>query len=261
VSEAEFFFEILSEDLIGLPQGATIVEVGSGVGLLSLMIAACGFEVHSYEPATSGFGEMRAFRNLILKCWEGVTPPVIWHDTAFRASESSTITAPDYALAVNVIEHVPAWELLVRDTVGLLNRQGRFRTICPNYAYPYEPHFNMPTLLNKRLTRMVFSGRIAVSSIDDAGKFWADLSWPTGVKIRRSARRLGFDVYFRRSSTLAYIDRVAEDPRFASRKAAGNGALLRATSELARPLLGHFPAYLMPVLDCTWSRLGLPRPT
>ena len=45
--------------------GSHRVEVGSGVGLLTMNLAAKGFEVTAFEPQASGFTDMHKMRNLL----------------------------------------------------------------------------------------------------------------------------------------------------------------------------------------------------
>ena len=52
-----------------------------------------------------------------------------------------------------------------------------FRFVCTNYRFPYEPHFDMPTLFAKSLTGGVLRPRILGSHtvIDPAGT-WQSLN-------------------------------------------------------------------------------------
>ena len=45
--------------------GSDLVEVGSGVGLLAINLAAKGFEVTAFEPQAIGFTDMHKMRNLV----------------------------------------------------------------------------------------------------------------------------------------------------------------------------------------------------
>ncbi len=58
ISEAEFFEKVLAPDLSSMAPGSHLVEVGSGVGLLAMNLAAKGFEVTAFEPQASGFADM-----------------------------------------------------------------------------------------------------------------------------------------------------------------------------------------------------------
>ena len=65
ISEAEFFEKVLGPDISSMAPGSHRVEVGSWVGLLTMNLAAKGFEVTAFEPQASGFTDMHKMRNLL----------------------------------------------------------------------------------------------------------------------------------------------------------------------------------------------------
>lgn len=249
VSEAQFFNEVLSDDLDSLGTHDEVLEVGSGIGLLSLLAAARGLRVTSLEPQSAGFGEMRTMREAIMAAWQGPLPEVRWIDSTI---ESLPITSSfRYVFAINVVEHVPQPEAFMDEVLGRLDAAGRFRFICPNYHFPYEPHFNIPTLFSKQLTQKAFAKRIRSADLNDSQGLWDELSWPTTRRLRRHLTRSGWSNDFSGSATRAYIDRALSDPDFGERK----GPLLRtagsAISRLPRSAFDRIPAPLLPIIDCT----------
>eukprot|EP00494_Astrolonche_serrata_P011852 UN11950 len=50
------------------------------------------------------------------------------------------------------MEHVDDVDQVIRNVADSLRHGGTYRFTCPNYFFPYEPHFNIPTLLSKNLT-------------------------------------------------------------------------------------------------------------
>lgn len=255
VSEANFFETVLSNDLDRLAEGSRLVEIGSGIGLLSLLSAEKGFKVTAYEPQSPGFSEMLTYREIIEGSWKGTVPVVEWRDTYFGAETAPPETnKADFAFAINVLEHVPDVESFIADTMRSLLPGGRFRFICPNYAFPYEPHFDLPTLFHKALTFHAFQKWIRSSGIDDPLVVWDELSWPTMWRISRILRRMSLRHSFSRSATEFYLRRVADDVSFSARKGRmvrGMFHLGNATSSL---ILQLTPTLLLPIIDCTVYR-------
>ena len=76
IGEADFYFSILKPDFQAIKKGSTVVEIGSGTGLLSMYIASLGYKVYSFEPQSSGFMDMLKMKELVNECWEGNVPNV-----------------------------------------------------------------------------------------------------------------------------------------------------------------------------------------
>ena len=116
VAEAEFFEEVLARDVSQLPNGSHIVEIGAGIGLLALNLAAKGFDVTAFEPEASGFTEMHSMRELILSNWGGEIPNVNFVDKYIDAA-----TKPDKP-AEHCFDH-SAQKLLLGGGCWHLSRQ------------------------------------------------------------------------------------------------------------------------------------------
>jgi 2-polyprenyl-3-methyl-5-hydroxy-6-metoxy-1,4-benzoquinol methylase len=230
VGECSFFWPLLERELETLPRDAVILEIGAGIGLLSHMLTTRGARVLAYEPDSSGFSRMSEFAEVIRSCWKGSTTSVTRIHGAFPQDHKPD-SEFDLVVAINVVEHVPDPIGLVTEATALLRRSGRGFFVCPNYAFPYEPHFNFPTLFNKRLTGLVFSRRIKSSTIGDPEQFWADLSWPTVTNLSDELRKKGVRFNLSNAVLYAYLDRLTS-PSFLIRK----GKLFRAFGRLHQPL-------------------------
>jgi len=248
INEAVNFFSVLQEDLQSLSKGATVKEIGSGIGLLSLLVFNQGFRVISFEPASAGFSLMHKFRNSILTSWKGRRDSVEWVSGKYSPPKSKSEKAV-YTFAVNVLEHVQNWRNLLTEVVSNEGEGAQFRIIFPNYAYPYEPHFNIPTAFNKQLTRLIFSKQIKGSSLNDPQTFWNDLSWPTGTQLARFASESGYECSFSPEATRSYLDRVASDETFQRRKGAMTIEVLSRSLPTLHRLSGWIPPRSLPVID------------
>ena len=250
IGEAVFFHGVLADDISQLGRGANIVEIGSGIGLLARLVAAAGHQVITFEPGTAGFDTLGPVRDLIRRVWTTPIEPPVEHCRPFDPLLLDG-TPIDLVFGVNVIEHVTDPGQMLLDATGLLGPSGRARFICPNYAFPYEPHFGFATLWSKSITGRWHRRAIAESgAIPSPEAFWVDLSWPTQRGLRRVLTDAGVKHGFSRSCLLSYVGRL-DDPAFTARK----GWLFESVvTRLRSPLkvgLGFIPLAVAPIIDLT----------
>ena len=251
ISEAKFFKNIVAPDVANLISGSYIIEVGSGIGLLSLHLASLGFEVTAFEPQSSGFNQMNAMRSLISENWKPSAPQVEFREASLNQTTQLEKLA-DYIFAINVIEHVHNFEELITHAVKAKTPEATMRIVCPNYSIPYEPHFNIPIIFTKRITKFIFGHKIHNSKIPDSDEFWGDLSWPTQKKLKKILKSKGWNVEFSRDATHEYLNRAFSDSDFIVRKGRIIGSLFKLTSVLAK-IVRFVPHAYLPVIDCRIS--------
>ena len=253
IEEAEFFEKVLDSDVSRLPTGSHLVEIGSGIGLLSLNLASRGFVVTAFEPQASGFNEMHQMRDLVTNNWKGPLPKINFSDIS--VNKSTKLDSPaDYLYAINVIEHVPDYRTLIHDALNQVTSQGVFRIICPNYSIPYEPHFEIPVIVSKKLTFRVFRRKIEKSEIPKSKEFWQDLSWPTQRGLKRYLKSIGVEFEFSREATNFYVNRALSDSSFVNRKGLLFGSLIKGFAISAKYLTRFIPLSLIPIIDCRISK-------
>ena len=251
ISEAKFFKNIVAPDVANLISGSYVIEVGSGIGLLSLHLASLGFEVTAFEPQSSGFNQMNAMRSLISENWKPSAPQVEFREASLNQTTQLEKLA-DYIFAINVIEHVHNFEELITHAVKAKTPEATMRIVCPNYSIPYEPHFNIPIIFTKRITKFIFGHKIHNSKIPDSDEFWGDLSWPTQKKLKKILKSKGWNVEFSRDATHEYLNRALSDSDFIVRKGRIIGSLFKLTSVLVK-IVRFVPLAYLPVIDCRIS--------
>ena len=65
VNEVKFAIEVLFDDLNMLDSKSRLLEIGSGIGLLSNQLARSGINVTSIEPSSEGFETMQQLQRVI----------------------------------------------------------------------------------------------------------------------------------------------------------------------------------------------------
>lgn len=252
VGEAIFFWELLIDDLKANQSIETVIEIGSGIGLLSLLIAASGYNVVSFEPESAGFSEMHRIRTLILQSWDGPLPRVKFVDDYFVGTLPQGYESADFAFAINVLEHVPDTDEFLRISSKAIKPGAQLRMIFPNYLFPYEPHFNIPTAISKRLTYRIWRRKIEAASFPDPVGMWNDLSWPNLRRIKRSSRKIGLKCRFSRQVIDSYLTRLETDSHFLARKGAAGRYVFRPIGKFGRFALPAIPKSMLPIIDVTF---------
>jgi SAM-dependent methyltransferase len=253
-AEARFARSWLDDDLKRLPRGAPVLEVGGGAFLLTYGLAREGFAVTAIEPTGVGFGAFEELGNrvLALATRDGAGPVV----ARCKAEDFSSSARYAYAFSLNVMEHVDAPELAIKRVVATLSPGASYRFLCPNYLFPYEPHFNIPIVLNKSLTERLFRGRIESNrSNSDPQGLWRSLNWITVPKVRRmAAAGTGLQVDFERRTLATMIARAVDDVEFARRRSAWMVRGIRAMQRMGLLRLAALvPPALQPIMDARVS--------
>jgi SAM-dependent methyltransferase len=249
--EARFGRALIDRDLRRLQTGARLLEIGAGSLMLSCTLTREGYDVTALEPIAPGFSHFTRLQQVVLDYAEqtGGAPEVM-------RCPAETLDIDDrfaFAFSVNVMEHVGDIARTLKATHRALKAGGTHRFVCPNYAFPYEPHFNMPTLFSRALTMRVFRQRILASpAAADPAALWSSLNWIAVRDVRRICRALAIRPSFRADIFDLYLERVSSDPVFRKRR----GRVLNAfIGGLRRSGLMGFarliPIGILPVMDCS----------
>ena len=236
--EAMFARAWMRDDLHVLPAGARILEVGGGTFILGCMLAEEGFAVTSIEPVGDGFGEFPALAKIALAT-AAAQPTIV----GVGGEDFTSEAVFDFAFSVNVMEHVNDPAAVVARVMAALKPGSSYRFFCPNYLFPYEPHFNMPILINKDITQFVFHEHIRNHSMTDPIGTWGSLNWITVPQMRRIAKQQHLTMDCNRRLFSEILERATQDASFASRRSRWMVTLIRALVRLRF----HYIATLVPV--------------
>lgn len=249
-NEALFGLSVIEDDLSHLAQGAEIMEVGAGALLLSGYLTCKGFHVHALEPIGEGFSLFHAFQAAVLGYYRK-------NGIHLNLSEStienfSDTDCFDYIFSINVFEHINNIETGLANAYRALRAGGSLRVYCPNYLFPYEPHFNIPTLLGKRITEIVFKQRIFYSiSFPQAKEVWDGLNWINVIRVKKIFRNsFGCEPVFNGLATFQVMKRVLNDRHFRERR---SGWVVNIFQMIERcgliKLFKFIPVIFSPVMD------------
>jgi SAM-dependent methyltransferase len=252
--EARFGRRYIADDLARLAKGATVLEVGAGSLLLSCQLVREGFDVVALEPVGAGFSHFERLRELVLERAEtlGCVPQMLNQS----AEELPMKDCFDYAFSINVMEHVRDVKAVIANIRASLRPAAGYRFTCPNYLFPYEPHFNMPIFFSKKITEKIFKNKILGSELPDPMGTWRSLNWITVSQIRHIVNGLpGLQLVFNRLFLVSTLERIGSDKGFSLRRSTWVRWFILGLIKLRlHRLASYVPIALQPVIDCTLTR-------
>jgi SAM-dependent methyltransferase len=256
-AEAKFGRSFIDADLKGLGPTAKVLEVGAGSFLLACQLVREGFNVTALEPTSEGFSHFDRMRQIVLNIAQAdyCCPNVL----DIPAENLTLVNCFDYAFSVNVMEHVSDVTLVLEAVGRSLCVGASYRFTCPNYFFPYEPHFNIPTVFSKKLTERLLGRRIFESQrVPDPVGTWQSLNWINVTQIETSVQDLEMlRVTFNRTMLVTMLGRIASDPVFAARRSPVMRRFLAGMIRLKlHYILGLVPALLQPVIDCNIQKFS-----
>ena len=139
-NEAVFARKSLDNSLIQLDPGAEILEIGGGILALAIQLASEGYKVTTVEPVGVGFSDI----SFIMKIFSKIANA---ENLNFELIESPIEVCRfdhkfDFIFSINVMEHLKDPYSVLHQMVEALKHGGGYRFFCPNYNFPYEPHFS-----------------------------------------------------------------------------------------------------------------------
>lgn len=250
-AEATFGRNYISSDIKLLKKGDRILEVGAGSFLLSCQLVREGFDVTALEPIGPGFSHFEQLRTLVFNKAHllGCQPRTL----NMPAEEFTEKNNYSFAFSINVMEHVINVPKVLINICESLVLGASYRFTCPNYLFPYEPHFNIPTLYSKKITQYVFAKKIInMKGMLDPEGAWHSLNWINVLQIRRSSAKIkGIRTTFSTNLIVNTLERIALDKNFASRRShAIQKTLLFFVKIRLHRLFILIPPELQPIIDC-----------
>ena len=256
--EARIARRWLSPRLERIPREGRILEVGAGLLLLSCLLQKEGFRVTALEPIGPGFSMFSELQALILEYARkhGFSPEIMAIEVENLQEKERFVLA----FSINVMEHVPDVSIALGRVANALVPHGEYCFICPNYWFPYEPHFNIPILVNKGLTERFFRGSIFNSKrVTDPQGTWSSLNWISIFQVRGVVRHLsGMTAIFGRDAFNQALERIGADDDFAQRRSSWMRKVIGVFVffRVHRILTRLIPLLFYPIMECCIRKVG-----
>ena len=199
-----------------------ILEIGSGTSIL-LNELSKKFPKKNFfglDPHEKGFDDYEQISKKIPKS-KNLT---LFHDTLI---EFKTKTKFDLIFSFNVFEHLENQNNYIKRSNQLLSESGKSLILCPNYDFPYEPHFVIPIIFNKEMTYRIFKKKI-INHEKTTGEhgLWDGLNLCSKKTIQKNLKKKGYNFIFDFSIKDRFLDRIDNDQSSYFNKRQGTAAKL-----------------------------------
>jgi len=209
--------KFLDSSLNELNSGSEILEVGGGILALAVQLASEGFTVTTVEPIGEGFTGI----SFIMKIFSEIAQ---CEKLSFRLIESPIEDCEfqnkfDFSFSINVMEHLNEPFLVLNQIRGILKPGGKYRFFCPNYDFPYEPHFGKILWRRKGDSFYLEFSRIRkleLKNTDSVG-LYNSLNFITVLKLQTFSRDSNLLLLFNSQAFYLLLQRAISDPGLRNR--------------------------------------------
>lgn len=193
-----------------------ILEVGAGLCLFSIFLKQQGHDITALEPSVGGFGKCEVAKQVILDAYTNLNLRVLEFPAQNLLASNEKF---DFLFSNNVLEHIPNLEEAWLGMCSVLTPQGAMMHNCPNYLFPYEPHFGIPVVkFFPGLSALIFKKSIAKHRDEwEQKELWASLNFITYFDVKKLAKISGMKLDFKKELLFKALNRIEHDALFRER--------------------------------------------
>ena len=210
IGDANFGLQQLSE-YFNNNKKYEVLEIGCGIGILLSVIKEKypHVSLEGIEPYKGGFDRLKATKDLMQRNIE----------IKYLKFEDFAQKKYDIIYSINVFEHLSDWKLYLDKTSLWLKPKGINIIFCPNYSFPYESHFRIPIILNKKITSVFFKNKInKFEKEKKIFRFMESLNFIKMRKIKKYCIERNLNFRYRNQIFKDIINRLDEDKEFQNRQ-------------------------------------------
>ena len=222
--------------------------------MLSCQLRLEGYEITALEPVGLGFGHFIELQKIVLYCSNlcGCEPKIMECSSEELMSEENY----GFIFSINVMEHISDWKLALKKIKSALVHGGVYHFICPNYNFPYEPHFKIPNLWSKKITEFFCGRYITLANMPDPIGTWESLNWITSSELDSYARELkGVKLEFNNDRFRLLLVRACSNFYFSRRLPYFFRILIMLIVKLRLHHAAQYcPVLIHPTIDCKMTK-------
>jgi SAM-dependent methyltransferase len=183
------FSEIYS--IVNNNQVNKILEIGSGTGILLNELSKIFKDKFFYglDPHQKGFVN-----------YEKISKKISNNNLSIIHSEFEKFDHKekfDLIFSFNVFEHLEDQIMYIKKIDKFLSKGGKSVILCPNYDFPYEPHFVIPIIYSKDFTYSIFKKKIIKHEEKTGEKgLWKGLNFCSKKRIEKYLLSFNYQYHF-----------------------------------------------------------------
>lgn len=235
--------------LMDLDPCAEILEIGGGVLALAIQLASEGFKVTTVEPIGEGFTGISYIVNIFLEIARE-------EETSFTLIKSPIEDCTfdhkfDFIFSINVMEHLNDPYSVLIEMMDNLKTGCSYRFFCPNYDFPFEPHFGK-WLISRSNKAFFLPRKRAASSLiseNEIAGLYSSLNFLTLKKLKQSLKDTPIHLSANQNALYEVMNRSIYDSELEKRHK-GLTRLVRVVFILKLHYLAKLvPVNYQPVMD------------
>jgi 2-polyprenyl-3-methyl-5-hydroxy-6-metoxy-1,4-benzoquinol methylase len=236
--------KFLESSLIELDSGAEILEVGGGILALAIQLASEGFKVTTVEPVGEGFSDISWIMEIYSFIAEQENIDYLLIEE--KVENCSFDSKFELIFSINVMEHLHNPYEVITQLSNSLTALGKYRFLCPNYDFPYEPHFAKWIWFRRK-----GSFYLKLSRASHSKDLYHSLNFITVKKLLNSTKKTNIRVTLNKNGLFDLLKRASKDSSLRGRHK-GITFLSDFTNKTGLIYLSKFiPTLFQPVMDVT----------
>jgi len=241
--------KLLESSLNELNSQAEILEVGGGILALAIQLTYEGFSVTTVEPVGEGFTGISFIMDVFMEIAKDEN--LVFDLIQSPIEECEFDQKFDYIFSINVMEHLKNPYSVLLQMVSTLKSGGTYRFFCPNYDFPYEPHFGKWLFLRKNKAFYLRESRAKSKSIqlEETPGLLRSLNYITWDKVSKYSNLKGIKIKSKQNAFYNLLERAVNDEGLHARH-----GVLTSIIKLIHLFKFHYiakivPARYQPVMD------------
>jgi 2-polyprenyl-3-methyl-5-hydroxy-6-metoxy-1,4-benzoquinol methylase len=254
-AEAKYGRIYLDKKLKSMSKESSILEIGGGTLALAIQLKFEGFNISCVQPKDTAFPEINYLAESYLKVAsrEKINLKIF----EFFIENINLNQKYDLIFSINVMEHVKNPYLILKIIKNLLSYTGTYKFYCPNYDFPYEPHF--AKFLIKYRNNAFFFPSSKLPNLDNLvtnpTELYKTLNFITLRKVLLSCEQLSLIAKPNKKSFFELIDRSFYDKELLARHTKIRLPLKLIKFSRVHYFFKFFPSKFSPIIDCEISKL------
>lgn len=246
--------KLLHENLLLIGQNARVLEVGGGILALAVQLASEGYRITTVEPVGDGFTGISWIMDkfLLIANRENLTINLLQSQIENCTFEEKFT----FIFSINVMEHLSNPYSVLIQLSQLLAKNGFYRFICPNYDFPYEPHFGKWLFRRDHGSFILEPSRVKSNFLSESESIglYKSLNYITLRKIQKHSRQHQLELLPNKHALHALLIRSMEDEQLRNRHPALGRLISILFSKETLIIIKFFPTFIQPTMDVTIKR-------
>jgi SAM-dependent methyltransferase len=239
----------LQSSLIELNSGDEILEIGGGILALAVQLASEGFRVTTVEPMGQGFTGISFIMNKFSEIAQD--EKLTFNLMEFPIEDCEFDNKFNFIFSINVMEHLKDPYAILKQMNNALKLGGAHRFFCPNYDFPYEPHFGKWIFLRKNQAfhlKPKFARKARVDLIDPKG-LYQSINYLTLRKINSYSAKHNLHFQSNKNAFYEILVRSLADSGLQERHQSLHKTVLLMKKIGVLGLAKLFPRNFQPIID------------